>query len=655
MSTLGRVEKSARAQEISIALEGRRVGVCGYDAAESQRISRLLSGVVAFAIPFDERVLGETAPVCDAVLVKLAGVSLEGLRSAAESPAPVLVTGRSQDLLDGVGGAYRWPSDFMNEPWPDAELLVRLFRLSDTAPILSCGPPGDPGWSLCARCRRRSGPGGFSGTCAPQRRDCLPNGSGRRRCLAAGARAWAGPTSSSISACRRWAASTCSATLQLDPMVQRVPVIVLTGSDDLADIARGAELRANDYLTKPASPTLVLNRVKRLLTQNTRGRRWARAWPGSAAFGRCGRRWVLTGGEGPAAAEAHRMIRELLTAMGITVAHDAAAQAAGRDCPKTIVVVDDDSDCPSRMRLALAGEAYRLETAQAAETANLSSSRPDLIFLDPQVRAPDGTRLACRLLANRQLLRVPMIALNKEITPSREAFDGQIEEPIDAGELKDMVHQFLGPAARNRASHLPGLLLPHATEASRRKRVVGVLKAIEAGLPDSQFAPAVRAGLEGLADALDGIPECGLADYLPQLQQLWGATTVRARGRFRSLIRLCREVADREPDVSPALAGLRANYVEHRFTELVGLEYALLNRDYTALRKAAHNLKGMGAAYGFAELTDIGRALSPALKKTPTTPRSRFYWTGSRRISVWLIHTGARRRLCRKNLICPFC
>jgi CheY-like chemotaxis protein/HPt (histidine-containing phosphotransfer) domain-containing protein len=305
------------------------------------------------------------------------------------------------------------------------------------------------------------------------------------------------------------------------------------------------------------------------------------------------------------------MIREFLTTLGISMARDAAAQGHS---PKTIVVVDDDSDSPSRLRLALASEAYRVETAQAAETANLSTCRPDLIFLDPQVRAPDGTRLACRLLANRQLLRVPVIALTEETTPSREAFDGQIEEPIDTGELKDLVRHLLGPAARGRASQLPGLLLPHATGANRRKRVVGLLKAIEAGLPDSQFAPAVRAGLEVLADDVGGLPESGMADYLPQLQQLWGATTVRARSRFRSLLRLCREVADREPDVSPALAGLRVNYVEHRLTELVGLEHALLNRDYAALRRAAHNLKGMGAAYGFAELTDIGRALSPAAK-----------------------------------------
>jgi HPt (histidine-containing phosphotransfer) domain-containing protein len=45
-----------------------------------------------------------------------------------------------------------------------------------------------------------------------------------------------------------------------------------------------------------------------------------------------------------------------------------------------------------------------------------------------------------------------------------------------------------------------------------------------------------------------------------------------------------------------------------------GLEHALKNRDFEALRKAGHNLKGTGAAYGFGEITDIGRSLEAAAK-----------------------------------------
>ena len=53
------------------------------------------------------------------------------------------------------------------------------------------------------------------------------------------------------------------------------------------------------------------------------------------------------------------------------------------------------------------------------------------------------------------------------------------------------------------------------------------------------------------------------------------------------------------------MAALRAVYLYRRRAELGDLEQALKNRDFSAIRKAGHNLKGTGAAYGFAEITDL--------------------------------------------------
>ena len=36
--------------------------------------------------------------------------------------------------------------------------------------------------------------------------------------------------------------------------------------------------------------------------------------------------------------------------------------------------------------------------------------------------------------------------------------------------------------------------------------------------------------------------------------------------------------------------------------------------NFAAIRKTGHNLKGTGAAYGFAEISDIGRSLEAAAK-----------------------------------------
>ena len=49
------------------------------------------------------------------------------------------------------------------------------------------------------------------------------------------------------------------------PRYRKVPIIVLTGMGSEADIIRGLELGADDYMLKPFSPTELLARVRRLL------------------------------------------------------------------------------------------------------------------------------------------------------------------------------------------------------------------------------------------------------------------------------------------------------------------------------------------------------------------------------------------------------
>ena len=286
---------------------------------------------------------------------------------------------------------------------------------------------------------------------------------------------------------------------------------------------------------------------------------------------------------------------------------------------KTILIIDDHQDSLRDMCLALAAERHHVETADTASAAlrKVTACRPDLILVDAQVPAADGTRLARRLLSDQSLILIPMVALTEipahtHVGP-RGLFDGEIGKPIDARRFPEQVRHILasprlrppgGAVAAPGEIALAGSLQPPA----------GLLERIDAGLPDSQFAHGTREGLARLAEAVAGTPDSGLAAWLQQAAHLSQAATARARRRFQSAIRLCREALRGDADSAPGMAELRVGYLDHRRAELATLDAALRNADFSALQKAGHNLKGTGSAYGFSELTDIGRALEAAGK-----------------------------------------
>ncbi|MDZ8120162.1 response regulator transcription factor [Pontiella sp. NLcol2] len=53
--------------------------------------------------------------------------------------------------------------------------------------------------------------------------------------------------------------------LKADPKTERIPIIMLTALCEEADIVTGLELGADDYITKPFSPRVLLARVKAAL------------------------------------------------------------------------------------------------------------------------------------------------------------------------------------------------------------------------------------------------------------------------------------------------------------------------------------------------------------------------------------------------------
>jgi len=296
MNTVELSGKPARALEITAALAGHSFGLCGFDAGEARRISGVLSDTMSLAVPLHELLIGESARACDGMLIKLLSMSPEGLRAAAASPTPILAIGPSQAILEGAGAAYRWPRDFMNEPWPDAELLVRLFRLLESPgssragavresrkePLVLLADDDPELVALVDATLRNDGitcrKAGNGLTALRMARELIPD------LILLDIRM---PGMNGFEVLE---------TIRRDPGLQTIPVILLTGCDDPTDVMRGSELHADEYLGKPVSPNILLNRVKRVLSRTVGDGRWDRVLTESAGSrGRLAKRWVLPG------------------------------------------------------------------------------------------------------------------------------------------------------------------------------------------------------------------------------------------------------------------------------------------------------------------------------------------------------------------------
>ncbi|MFQ3549876.1 MAG: response regulator [Armatimonadota bacterium] len=53
-----------------------------------------------------------------------------------------------------------------------------------------------------------------------------------------------------------------------DPLLQQISIIILTAKGEEADIVKGLELGADDYITKPFSPKVLIARIKAVLRKN---------------------------------------------------------------------------------------------------------------------------------------------------------------------------------------------------------------------------------------------------------------------------------------------------------------------------------------------------------------------------------------------------
>jgi len=287
--------------------------------------------------------------------------------------------------------------------------------------------------------------------------------------------------------------------------------------------------------------------------------------------------------------------------------------------PRTrILIVDDHVDRCRCLRTQLSAAGFAVEAASDPEevSARLRAARPNVILVDPQLSGSDGSAIAQTLLVDPQLADIPILALgagSPQTDPSADLFDSYLSEGMDPAELVRQIQTLPAPAPqpskpeKTARPELPAVGDPRAAAEA-------ILDSLVRGLPESQFAPDTSPSLHRLAAAITGSESRGLSEYLERAEILAGFRTVRSSRAFRSVVRFCRDVLGRDKDPSPEFEALRAEYLNNRSSEFRALSRALRREDFAVLATTGHNLKGTGAAYGFAELTELGRALETAAK-----------------------------------------
>ncbi|GEM_PF-488143 len=262
MSTTPQGEAGRLAPEIASTLAGRRFGLLGFNAEQTGRIAGVLERAGAVWARFEESWIGRSVYLGDALLIQMAAVSPRGLREAAGSGAPVLLAGAGEAVLDGTGGAYAWAREILVEPWSDAELLVRLFRVLSRRPDAGRPEPraqplvliadDDPAWNALVESSLRTH--GLACRTVTDGLGVLRLARQLRPDLVVLDVQMPGMDGFDVlEAIRR------------DPVLESVPVAMLTACVDAGEVSRGSALHADDYIAKPVSPTVLVTRIRKLL------------------------------------------------------------------------------------------------------------------------------------------------------------------------------------------------------------------------------------------------------------------------------------------------------------------------------------------------------------------------------------------------------
>ena len=255
--------------EVAASLRGALILPIGFEQPEFLRIAGLLSS--AGAVVSEGSFESPAIESCAAMVVHVAALTgaqggigrvFPGDGADKVPIPPALIVGTPREIAANTSSHFLSGVDFLTTPWTAPELIVRVFRL------IASSPRGQ------ARVEGRGRPRVLIADDDPNITDLLMVSLGyhancrvARNGLAALQAVRELPPDILILDIDMPLLNGFDVlhTIRGDPGLRRLPIILLTASDELVHVERGLGLGANDYVVKPFGLNGLIRRIRHIL------------------------------------------------------------------------------------------------------------------------------------------------------------------------------------------------------------------------------------------------------------------------------------------------------------------------------------------------------------------------------------------------------
>jgi len=319
---------------------------------------------------------------------------------------------------------------------------------------------------------------------------------------------------------------------------------------------------------------------------------------------------------------------------------------------KLVLIVDDEQDSRVLLRQYVSDCGCRVEEAASGAEAlrRARELRPDLITLDLMMPGMNGWDILRSLKGDAELREVPVIVVSIAGRENRGTIFGAadlLNKPVTREELCEVLRRNVRPGPRKvlvvdddatARAIIAGYLAQEQIEVATAPNGLEALKRLDEFAADLVILDLMMPVMDGMTflstvrrdprhASLQVVVVTAKELTMQEIRQLEaGVSAVLKKGQElkTDLERVVRTTlrhpvapaADGKIRVRlrPVVADMVPGFLDARRQEVGAIREALERGELDAIRTLGHNMKGVGSAYGFEPISEIGRRLEEAAK-----------------------------------------